>query len=49
LYLGSIGAALSKNTLKGLGITHVLCVAKGLKDVWKDVKLFINNSKLIIT
>ena len=36
LFLGSIGAALSRNTLKGLGITHVLTVGAGLKALWED-------------
>ena len=31
LYLGSIGAAMNKNNLNRLGITHVLCVADNIK------------------
>jgi len=31
LFLGSIGAACSRDKLKEIGITHILCVAKGLK------------------
>jgi protein phosphatase slingshot len=31
LYLGSIGAAMNKNNLSRLGITHVLCVADNIK------------------
>jgi len=31
LYLGSVGAAMNKNNLQRLGITHVLCVADNIK------------------
>jgi len=36
LYLGSIGSACSRDILKEIGITHILCVAKGLKACWKE-------------
>lgn len=36
LYLGSVGAAMSKNNLQRLGITHILCVADNIKPQFPD-------------
>jgi protein-tyrosine phosphatase len=37
LYLGSVGAAMNKNNLKRLGITHILCVADNIKPQFPDL------------
>ena len=36
VYIGSIGAAMSFNVLKSLGITHVLCVADSIKPIFPN-------------
>ena len=37
LYLGSVGAAMNKNNLMGIGITHVLVVADHIKPRFPDL------------
>jgi hypothetical protein len=37
LYIGSIGAALNKNNLKELGITHIMCCCDRVKQAFPDV------------
>jgi hypothetical protein len=36
LYIGSIGAAMSKTNLKNTGITHILCVADSISPIFQD-------------
>ena len=36
LYIGSIGSAMSKNVLKELGITHILCVADSISPIFPE-------------
>lgn len=36
LYIGSIGAAMSKTVLQELGITHILCVADSINPIFPD-------------
>lgn len=36
LYIGSIGAAMSKKVLQELGITHILCVADSINPIFPD-------------
>lgn len=36
VFIGSIGAAMSKNKLKDIGITHVLCVADSITPIFPD-------------
>ena len=36
LFLGSIGAAMSKEVLSNLGITHILTCASGIKPMFPD-------------
>jgi hypothetical protein len=40
LYLGSIGAALNKESLMRNGITHILTCAANMKPGFPDVKFF---------
>lgn len=37
IYVGSIGAAMNKNALKDLKITHIIIAAKDLKEYFPEV------------
>ena len=46
LYIGSIGAALSRKNLKEAGITHILCVADKVQAAYPNVTFILIRTEL---